>query len=511
MKIVIVGGGTAGWLAALMLIKIQKGSHEVTLIESDKIGIIGAGEGSTGYLTDIIQGNNWDYGCNEWDFFKETNATVKLGIKHKDWKQVGHEYIAPIDGSPVNGVGTDYLLLYSLINDYPFHTSSQNGFFIENNLSSFFKTEGLIDNFRSHAYHFDANLVGKYFKKICGDDVINIKGEVIDLILDKNGDVEHLILDNKRKIYGDFFIDASGFNKIFSKKLKTKWVSYKKNLPVNTAMPFIIDYKDNEKIEPTTLAWAQKSGWMWKIPIKNRYGCGYVFDSTFTSEEEAVLEIEKKLNQKINPIKFIKFETGRLENVWEKNCLSIGLSAAFAEPLEATSIHSTIIQLNSFIFNYLKDTKDQTCNNAIIKLYNKKMSKMYDDYKDFLNIHYASERKDSNFWKWISTGETLTDNSKNILEIQKSKLLQNSDFDQYYGYAGASLYNWVLSGLGKISKKRAQEELLFFGQENLAETVWSLNQHSWGIIKNDMIENTDFIKNIEVYANGTSFSKQYYI
>jgi hypothetical protein len=511
MKIVIVGGGTAGWLAALMIKKIQSESHDVTVIESSKIGIIGAGEGSTGYLTDIIQGNNWDYGCNEWDFLKETGATIKLGIKHKEWKQLGHEYIAPIDGAPVNGIGTDYLLMHSLINDYPFHISSQNGFFIENNMSSFFKAGDLIDNTKSHAYHFDAHLVGKYFKKICGKSVKNIDSKVVDVVLDINGDVTNIVLENGEKVFADFFIDASGFNRIFSNKLNIKWKSYKNNLPVNTAMPFIVKYEKNEKIEPVTTAWAQKAGWMWKIPTQERYGCGYVFDDRFISYDEAQKEIENKIKKKIEPIKFIKFETGRLENLWKNNCLFIGLSAAFAEPLEATSIHSTIMQLHSFIFYYLRDTKKETCNQAFIDIYNKKMSKMYDDYRDFLNIHYVSERSDSEFWRWIKTGETLTDNSKKFLELQHSKILQPFDFDQYYGYVGASLYNWVLAGLGKISKLKAKKELSFCGQGELAETVWSINQYNWNKLNNDMIENTDFIKNIEVYADGNSVPKQHNI
>jgi hypothetical protein len=507
MKIVIVGGGTAGWLAALMIKKIQGNSHDVTVIESSKIGIIGAGEGSTGYLTDIIQGNSWDYGCNEWDFLKETKSTIKLGIKHKDWKKLNHYYIAPIDSAPINSVGSDYLLLHSLINDYPFHLSSQNGFYIENNMSSFFKTPDSIDNMRSHAYHFDAHLVGKYFKKICKDLVKHIDDEVVDIMVSSNGNVEGVLLKNNKKIFADFFIDASGFNKIFSKKLKIGWHSYKNNLPVNTAMPFILEYENNETIQPVTTAWAQSSGWMWQIPTQDRYGCGYVFDDNFISHEEAKNEIEIKIKKEINPIKFIKFETGRLENLWKNNCLFIGLSAAFAEPLEATSIHSTIIQLHSFIFNYLRDTKEQTCNSSSIKIYNKKMFKMYDDYKDFLNIHYVSQRKDSEFWKWISTKEIFTENTKIFLEIQKSKILQNNDFDQYYGYVGSGLYNWVLAGLGKISKKKAKEEINFYNQKELAKTIWSINQFNWEKTKYDMIENTDFIKNIEVYANGNSFSK----
>lgn len=417
MRITIVGGGTAGWLAALMIKKVQGSSHEVTVIESSKIGIVGAGEGSTGYLTDIIQGNTWDYGCNEEDFFRETNATVKLGIKHKEWKHLGHEYIAPIDGTAVPSIGTDYLLLHAIVNDIPFHTASENGKFIESNMSSFYYDDGVIENTRSHAYHFDAHLVGKYFKKVCGEDVTHIDATVLEINVDPNGNVDSLLLDNGQKLESDFFIDASGFARIFGKKLGIDWVSYAKHLPVNTAMPFLIPHKEGKNIEPVTTAWAQKAGWMWQIPTQDRLGCGYVFDNNFISNDEAHAEIEQKLGMEIEPIRFLNFETGRASKLWFKNVLSIGLAAAFAEPLEATSIHSTIIQLHTFVFDYLKDTKEDTCNAGIINIYNKKMSKMYDDYKDFLSIHYITERSDSEFWKWIQTGELLPDNVLDYLEV----------------------------------------------------------------------------------------------
>jgi tryptophan halogenase len=148
-------------------------------------------------------------------------------------------------------------------------------------------------------------------------------------------------------------------------------------------MPFLLQFEEDEKIEPLTTAWALSSGWMWMIPTQERYGCGYVFDDRFISHEEAQKEVETKLGKQIEPIRFLKFDTGRLDSFWNKNCLSVGLSAAFAEPLEATSIHSTILQLNSFIFDYLKDTKEQTLNSGMINIYNRRISKMYDNYAQF--------------------------------------------------------------------------------------------------------------------------------
>lgn len=509
MRITIVGGGTAGWLAALMIKKVQGNSHEVTVIESSKMGIVGAGEGSTGFLTDIIQGNSWDYGCNEEDFFRDTNATVKLGIIHKDWKALGHHYIAPIDGPAVSGSGTDYLLMHAVLNNKKPHFASELGQYIEESMSSFSWTDGMITNTKGHAYHFDAHLVGQYFKKVCGEDVTHIDAVVADINVESNSNIRSLTLDDGKVIESDFFIDASGFSRLFSKKLGIDWKSYADNLPVNTAMPFLLPFEENEKIEPVTTAWAQKAGWMWKIPTQERYGCGYVFDDRFTSHDDAHKEIEQALGKEIEPIRFLKFETGRQDKLWVKNCLFIGLAAAFAEPLEATSIHSTIVQLNSFIFSYLRDTKEETCNQGMINLYNKKMSKMYDDFRDFLSIHYITERTDSDFWNAIGRGNMLSDNARDLLETQKSKLLAPNDFDQYFGYAGASLYNWVMVGLGIVDKKLAKSELDFYNQYEIAESVWNMNEYSFNLLKNGMIDNTEFIHNVREYADGHKFSQQH--
>jgi tryptophan halogenase len=506
MRITVVGGGTAGWLAALMIKKVQGDSHDVTVVESSQIGIVGAGEGSTGYLTDIIQGNTWDYGCNEADFLAETNATIKLGIKHKEWKRLGHEYIAPIDGSAIATTGTDYLLLHAILNDLNPHEASENGKLIQSNMSSFYFEDGKIENTKSHAYHFDAHLVGQYFKKVCGQDVTHIDAKVLDINVDPNGNVDSIVLDNGQTVQSDFFVDASGFARLFGKKLGIDWISYAKHLPVNTAMPFLIPHTDGKRIEPVTTAWAQKAGWMWQIPTQDRYGCGYVFDNNFLSNDEAQIEIEQKLGMEIEPIRFLNFETGRSDKFWFKNCLSIGLAAAFAEPLEATSIHSTIVQLHSFIFDYLKDTKESTCNQGMINIYNRKTAKMYDDYKDFLAIHYVTERADSEFWRWIQTGELLPDKVLDYLELQKSKILHPNDFDQYYGYAGASLYNWVLTGIGIIDKKLAKSEMDFFNQYDIGKAVWDLSSDAFDNIKDGMIDNTDFVLNIKEYTSGYQFS-----
>jgi tryptophan halogenase len=198
---------------------------------------------------------------------------------------------------------------------------------------------------------------------------------------------------------------------------------------------------------------------MWQIPNQKRKGCGYVFDSNFITADQAHAEIEKALGKKIDPIRILKFDTGRLSKLWTKNCLSIGLSAAFVEPLEATSIHSTIVQLTKFTFEHLKHSLEDTLNYGSVELYNAKMIKMYDDFKDFLVTHYMGGRSDSSFWKYISSGETKTDFVDLILEMSKSKMPTFNDFNEYHGAAGWPLYAWVLLGTGNLTPDVCKKDL----------------------------------------------------
>ena len=467
MNIVVVGGGTAGWLAAFLISKTHP-NYKVTLIESSKIGIIGAGEGSTGTLTSIVRNVDWDFGLNEEEFLRKTKASIKLGILHKDWKDLNTEYIAPIDGpssARFAGIGTPVSLFHQLAFDKPIHMASYNGYCIEYNSSSFYSN---LDNAGSHAYHFDGRLVGAFFKEK-SPLVKSLDAIVKDVDVNSAGEIVSLTLDDGSQVFGDFFIDASGFSRILAKAQDIKWVSYKEHLPVDTAIPFLIPFGDKEKIRPITTAWAQKNGWMWKIPTQERYGCGYNFSSQYTDVEAAKKEVELSLGHEITPIKVINFEPGKLETVWNKNCLSIGLSAAFLEPLEATSIHSTIVQLLGFVFNNLRDTVDETCNMGAVRAYNDIASVMYDGFRDFLSVHYASSRTDSEFWRDVSRDDRRTDKARDILNISSYRALSDMDFFKSTGFEGSVLHNWVLAGLGKLTKETAIKELEFYKQTDFSK------------------------------------------
>jgi len=494
MEIVIVGGGTAGWLAALYFSKVHSGNN-ITLIESEDIGIIGAGEGSTNLLSEIISGSSFDFGCNEREFIYKTGATMKYGIRHKGWtNNIEGSYVGPIDGSTSYDQNLDINFLYAAANLEldEIHRCSSDGYLIRNKKSSFSKD--LKSIISAHAYHFDAHLVGKYFKEICiRNNVTCINDQVINVNLKEDGFIKDLLLKSRRKIEGDFFVDASGFRRVLISEVGSKWISYKKHLPVNTALPFQIQYKDNEEIEPTTLAWAHKAGWMWRIPVKDRYGAGYVFCDDFITADQAQEEIEISLGHKIDPIRLLKFDTGRLDKFWNKNCLAIGLSSAFTEPLEAMSIHSTILMLRWFTLDFFRETVDQTYNNENENLYNQRCDKMFETFKDFLVAHYQGGRNDSEFWKYITSGATQTDFVRNIIGTCKKRIPNKRDFDNFWGSAGWGLWSFVLLGTGNITKETAIKEMKHFGISEYSRQVFEDNER---YLKNNfdwLIDNTEFI------------------
>lgn len=451
MKIVIAGGGTAGWLAALSISKIRP-DIDLTVIESSKIGIIGAGEGSTGLFTQFIRGDWFDTEIDIDEFVRETNATVKMGIRHVDWKGDGTSYFAPLDGSNTAYNIPDMDLCDALINTpNEFHLASHGGRC---------HSSGVHEN---HSYHFDAHLVGKYFSNIALRNGVKLIDSEIDKVNIDQGEIRSLTLSDGLIIDGDFFIDCTGFNRVLMGNLGVGWKSYKENLPVDSAIGFQLPLeKDYENV---TTARALKAGWMWKIPTGERFGCGYVYSSKFTTQQEAEKELVGLYGNDIKILRKFEFESGRSERVWESNCLSLGLSAAFAEPLEATSIHTTIVQLMTFLYSHLFDDVKQTVNQSSIDAYNNSMNIMYDDLKDFLVLHYMGGRKDSEFWRYISSGNTLTPQVKFIMNKAKYQVPTWLDTANYNGSPGTMLWNWVLAGLGIINDETAKKTLRRFGNE----------------------------------------------
>lgn len=464
MKVIIIGGGTAGWLTAAHFEllntsnfdKLGNLNFDVTVVESPNIPIIGAGEGSTGTLFDAINGPLQAIGTNNMDFLYQTEATPKLGIRFKDWNGIGTEFLSPIQPSQTVTGNVDLDLLA-----FKVHAKAHNSCFIGNlmdsGLSTYVndtkKTVGL------NGYHFDAHKVGEYFKNICLDRKTKYKkGEVVKL--NKNsetGFLENVILEDGTKLEADFWIDCSGFSRVLAKDMDAGWHSYSEYLPVNNALPYLYDFKNDENVLLETSAWAMPNGWQWQIPTQHRYGCGYVYSDMFTNADNALAELEKTTGRKIQPIRNLKFDVGRVENFWTKNVVSIGLSSGFLEPLQATSIHTTIVQIQ-MLLNVL-DMKEDMEYKYNAQFYNQYFRTFFDDNRDLLQIHYMNKRNDSDFWKFCQNELKRTDKVDYVLNISKHRSPSFLEFGQYHGASSWAVWCWTVAGLDILTAETAYKQL----------------------------------------------------
>lgn len=464
MKITIVGGGTAGWIAAYFISKSYPGLYDISVIESSKIGIIGAGEGSTGTMVDLLNGYFFNNKIDINNFLEKTDGTKKFGIRHIDWAK-NSDYFAPLDASPFGFELDDEFLKYII---YKFknkktHMASTVGIEYENKIFN-----------NTYALHFDGNKVGNFFKDICILDGVEVIDAVVDeAIIDNNGFVKCLFLDNGNHIYSDFFIDCSGFSKKIISSVGSSWIDRSNHLPLNTAMPFTVSH-GSEEIDPITKAHAMSSGWMWEIPLKTRKGMGYVFDENFISKEEAKIEVERKIKKEIDPIKIIKFKSGYLDKFWNKNVLALGLSSSFVEPLEATSIHNTIIQISIFTKEFLNPNKDILFNKINEKKYNDKITLLNELTIDFISIHYQGGRDDTEFWKYIKNEQVMTDGAKEYIEMTKIKIPGFINLQGMWGSYSIALANWISSGMNLLSPSIAENDLKFSNKLSEVEKKYGL-------------------------------------
>jgi Tryptophan halogenase len=451
-RIAIVGGGTAGWLAALILQDAAKragAATAITLIESSKFGTVGVGEGTTAVFRMMLR----HLGLDEFEFLRASEASFKLGIRHKDWRRLGHHYDGPIDDPHlVAGLGAQPLLdAYQISKGRSVGETHLFQHLINGFKSPYARKDGggyIATGPFHHAFHFDQALAGKYLKS---------KTKNVSLIDDQVSGVETgpqgitaLCLEGGQSVAADFFVDCSGFRRVLMQALGAKWVSFSQMLALNRAMPFWLDYAPDEKILPVTTAWAQGSGWMWQIPTASRFGCGYVYSDAHISADQAKAEIEAALGRPIEVRADIKIDPGRQDRTWIGNCVSVGLASSFLEPLEATSIHGTVVQL-MLLAGYINNINDKARDQ-----YNAEAARQVEDYRDFVRMHYVSERRDTAFWRDVTANHP--DVVKDRLALWSRKIPEASDFvpfPQGLPHVEQQLYTPVLDGLGLLRRPAA--------------------------------------------------------
>ncbi len=418
-KVVIVGGGTSGWMTASLMAKLLGTQIDITLVESDEIGIIGVGEATI----PPIQIFNNVLGLNEDDFMRKTQATFKLGIQFENWGKVGHKYMHAF-----GPIGHD-------IGFVPFHhywlraqaeglTSDLWDFSFNYQVAKADKFSRLdkIPNSPlaglSHAFHFDALLYARYLR--LGSEQLGVKrieGMVTNVELNgESGHIEALALRDGTKITGDFFIDCTGFRSLLmGEAMKVGYKDWSSYCRVNRAIA--VPTENGPRLRPYTQSIAHKAGWQWRIPLQSRAGNGHVFCSDYMSDDEATHILMSNLEgETIAEPRTFGFTVGRRQKFWHKNCVAIGLSSGFLEPLESTAIHliqNAVVRLSQMF-------PTRRFDEANIAEYNHQIGFEYDRIRDFIILHYkASERDDSDFWRYYKEME-IPDSLQHKMDLFKA-------------------------------------------------------------------------------------------
>lgn len=395
-KVVVAGGGTAGWMAAAAISKLI-GKHlqvPVILIESDDIGTVGVGESTI----PTLQTFHSLLGINENNFIKATGGTFKLGINFENWKTTEHDYFHAFGttGKSSWACGFQHFWLRA---QQEFDLEKEFGeYCLEWRAAKQGKFKHLPNNGLNHAYHIDATAYGQFLRRYCGFfDVQRIEGIIDQVNLDfESGHIQSLTLGSGQIVEGDLFIDCTGQRALLiGDALGVDYEDWSEWLFCDSAIA--VQTESHRPPVPYTRAIAHQAGWQWQIPLQDRTGNGMVYSSKYMDDNTAEQELESRLEGKaLTEPRKIRFKTGIRQQQWYKNCVSIGLSSGFIEPLESTSIHliqSGILRLlKIFPYHGVRDTD--------VDNYNRKTRYEIERIRDFIILHYhVTERQDSEFWQ----------------------------------------------------------------------------------------------------------------
>lgn len=403
-RIVIVGGGTAGWMCAAAISGRFAGAKlQVTLVESEQIGTVGVGEATIPHLRYF----NERLGLRETEFVQATNATYKLGIEFNNWGEIGQSYIHPFGTFGKNYKDVEFHHLWvkhrqehpdDSLFDYSVPVvAAANGKFAYPSSNK----NDLLSEY-SYAFHIDASRYALFLRGHAEQwGVRRVEGKIVQVHQHcDTGDIQKLSLDNGAELEADFFIDCSGFRSLLlGQTLATGFIDWSHWLPCDRAVA--VPTASHGPVLPYTKATALKAGWQWRIPLQHRTGNGHVYASHYISDDEAVARLRENLDaEELAEPRFLKFTAGRHRHSWAKNCLGVGLASGFLEPLESTSIYLiqiAIMKLCEF-FPRLGDNQIRRDE------FNRQMDQEYERIKDFLILHYhATNRTDSEFWNYCRT------------------------------------------------------------------------------------------------------------
>ncbi|WP_026286770.1 tryptophan halogenase family protein [Gilvimarinus chinensis] len=398
-KIVIAGGGTAGWMAAALLGKTLGKRYEIVLVESDEIPTVGVGEATIPPLQTFHKMLD----VPEREFMSAVNATFKLGISFENWKELGHRYIHSFGYAGKDCWACQFVHFWLAAKrrgiNFPYSDYCAELLAAEESKFAVLSKAPM-----NYAYHLDAGLYAKYLRKISeAAGVIRVEGKINTVSLNHDsGFIDSLVLESEQRVSGDFFIDCTGFRGLLiDGALNVGFEDWSHWLPCDSALA--VQTQMHEAPVPYTRSIAHKAGWQWRIPLQTRVGNGLVYSSKFWNDGEAEATLMDNLSgDAINAAKIIRFRTGTRRKHWHKNCLALGLSSGFLEPLESTSIH--LIQKS--LVRLVQLLSVDGINLSSEKEFNQQTKVDVERIRDFIILHYkVTDRSDSEFWRYCQNME----------------------------------------------------------------------------------------------------------
>jgi hypothetical protein len=447
-SIVILGGGTAGWMTANLLHRrwAEHGTR-VSLIESKGIGIVGVGEGSTPQLKAFFD----EIGVAESEWMPRCNATYKAGIEFSGWsdrsgfERYFHPFPTDLDGF------TQRKFFYSTQarrtgRDVPAHPDL---FFVPTRIAREARAPlppASFPFFVSYGYHFDAHLIGAFLAELgTKRGIPHIEARIASAELREGGDVAALIAEDGRRFEAELFVDASGFRAaIIEGALREPHRSFAENLFNDRAVVAPTPH-GNQPIRACTRSTAKSAGWIWHIPLTNRMGNGYVYSSRYIDDDGAAAELREHIGLAPDAeVRHLKMKCGRIERTWVRNCLAVGLAQGFLEPLEATALHIVLATVNAFLDAWEGGQRDAF--NALI-------ARRYEGIRDYLVCHYrTAQRRDTDYWRDATGLDALSDSLKGVITawFTASDLEQEVLRQDIAAYYSAASWHCMLAGYGNF-------------------------------------------------------------
>jgi tryptophan halogenase len=469
-KILVVGGGSAGLMSALILNRHL--DIQIDVVYSKNISVVGVGEGSTEHFRDFM-----DFvGIDQYTVIKECDATYKSGTMFQGW---GHkDYLHSVIDQFSHRQGLYHTIYGKQISE---NNSYMNyDYFWKNRINKWFLNRKEFWPFNQ--FHFNTFKLNDFLIKLAKDRGIGIIEDDINSVnLDEYGYIKQL-QGNAATYEYDFYIDATGFKRLLVNKLGAKWNSYSKYLKVKAAIVFPTEDENNYNL--WTIAKAMDYGWAFRTPVWGRYGNGYIYDSDYITADQAKEEVEKLTGRKIEIGKEFKFDPGCLDNVWIKNCCAVGLSSSFVEPLEASSIGTTI-QQTFLLMHRISNYDDKTAQE-----YNNVFRNIMENIRDFIVLHYITDKTNTDFWKDVKNIK-IPDSLQDKLEKWQHHLPVSEDFTNDSNFILFKPANFIL----------VMEGLNLFNRESIKREYQSLNSKTQLSTDNLLLEIIQQEKTIETISH----------